>query len=367
MIIKLLLLWNCGLLFLLIIGQCFVPNKTCKNFTLSLLAITCGVWIFNTALYYFGLHNQLPHLNKIHIPFLCLSGTSWYLYVKCFLGRHIFEAKDFAHLLPAIICVLLGLPFYFESAEFKLSYIETSLDSLSVILMYIASRISEINSFVYLILTLLLVYRQLTSINNSSQKKTYRIILYITIIAMFSLALRTLGAVSNIQFISIIIPSIIILFLFTVLYSLSYYNPSVLGISELKKTRGKSKENHLFNNVKEQMAVFKEIIERDKVYLNSNITLAELASQLNTQPYILSEVINASMNINFKTFINGLRIEHAARLLIQEKKTSILEITYASGFNSKSVFYKHFFEAKSMTPVQYRKMCLEKKTCMDIH
>jgi AraC-like DNA-binding protein len=365
MIVKLLLLWSCGLLLLLIIGQCFVPCKTCKNIALFLLAIICGVWIFNATFHFFGVHEVLPHLNKVHIPFVCLSGTSWYLYVKCFMDKHIFKAKDFVHLLPAVLCILLGLPFYFEPAEFKLNYVETELVSLSSILMYIASRLSELNSFVYLIFTLLLVYRQQTSVKKSANKKTYWIMFYITVIALFTLTLRTLGSISNIGFIGIALPSIIIFLLFTILYSFSYYNPSVLGISELKKTKGKSKESHFVDNVEEQMAIYKEIIERDNIYLDANITLAELANLLNTQPYILSEVINASMNINFKTFINGLRIEHAARLLIQEKTTPVLEIAYASGFNSKSVFYKHFTDAKSMTPVQYRKMRLTENPLME--
>ncbi|MEJ2622386.1 MAG: helix-turn-helix domain-containing protein [Candidatus Thiodiazotropha sp.] len=109
------------------------------------------------------------------------------------------------------------------------------------------------------------------------------------------------------------------------------------------------------------MALYKEIIERDQIYLDANISLAKLARQLNTRPYILSDVINASTSNNFNTFINGFRVKHAAKLLVQDESTSVLDIAYASGFNSKSVFYKHFSEAKSMTPAQYRKVFFKKR------
>jgi AraC-like DNA-binding protein len=325
-----------------------------------LLAIICGAWLVNATFHLFDVHEQLPHLNKLHIPFVCLSGTSWYMYVKCLLGKHTFRTQDSFHLLPAALCILLGLPFYLESAEFKLNYVETELNGFASILMYIASRVSELNSFVYLILTHILIYRELASANNIDNKKTYLIVFYITIIAIFTLLLRTIGSVFNMGFIGIALPSVIIFILFSVLYSFGYYNPSLLGISELKKSKRKSKAKNHSVAIDEQMTHYKKIIERDKVYLDSNISLTELARHLNTQPYILSEIINVSMNTNFNTFINRLRIEHASSLLIQEDNKSVLDIAYASGFNSKSVFYKYFSEVKSMTPVQYRRMYSKK-------
>jgi AraC-like DNA-binding protein len=359
MIIKILLIWSCGLLFLLIVGQCFVPEKTCKNISLALLSIICGVWFLNTTFYYFGVHKILPHLNKVHIPFVCITGTSWYFYIKCYTEKYVIKRNDYLHLIPAAICILLGMPFYLEPAAFKVNYIETEFINLSSVLMYVASRISELNSAIYIVLSLLLVRKHIRSENTSSTKQTYYIMYYITIIAIFTLVLRTFGSVSNLGFVGIALPSIIIFFLFTLLYGFSYYNPSILGITELKKTNNKSNSNQYVENIQAQMAIYQEIIERDKLYLDANITVTGLAKHLNTQPYILSDVINASMNINFNTFINNMRIEHAAKMLIEDKTATVLDIAYASGFNSKSVFYKHFFEVKTMTPIQYRKTMLK--------
>jgi AraC-like DNA-binding protein len=61
------------------------------------------------------------------------------------------------------------------------------------------------------------------------------------------------------------------------------------------------------------------------------------------------------MHQNFHDFINHYRIEFAAKMLREDKEKSILDITYDSGFNSKSSFNSEFKKNIYMTPSQYRK------------
>lgn len=99
----------------------------------------------------------------------------------------------------------------------------------------------------------------------------------------------------------------------------------------------------------------KEWMEQQKSYLNPDITLAELAQELEMPPKILSLILNHHFNLNFYEFINGYRVQEAKRVLLASPEKKVTEVLYEVGFNSKSVFYTFFRKAEGMTPAAYRK------------
>jgi AraC-like DNA-binding protein len=99
---------------------------------------------------------------------------------------------------------------------------------------------------------------------------------------------------------------------------------------------------------------------RDKLYLDSELTLTGLASHLQLPPRHLSQIINSCTGQNFIDFVNGCRVEEARRLLANRTCTSsILSIAMDVGFNSKSAFYNAFKRHSGQTPSQYRDDCLK--------
>ena len=99
-------------------------------------------------------------------------------------------------------------------------------------------------------------------------------------------------------------------------------------------------------------------MENHKPYLDSTLSLNDLAKNLSSAPHHLSQVINTCFNQNFFDFINSYRIRECKQLLsdkTQENKT-VLEILYETGFNSKSVFNSAFKKYTGMTPTQFRKL-----------
>ena len=94
-----------------------------------------------------------------------------------------------------------------------------------------------------------------------------------------------------------------------------------------------------------------------KAYLEPELTLEQLASQLALKPRVLSQTINEILGQNFYDFINRYRIEEAARLLTnpKDKKITILEVLYEVGFNSKSSFNTLFKKYTGLTPTEFRK------------
>ena len=94
-----------------------------------------------------------------------------------------------------------------------------------------------------------------------------------------------------------------------------------------------------------------------RLYLDPELSAAALAAHLGASPRELSEVLNVEIGQRFFEFVNGHRVAEAQRRLRdpEHADATILEVLYASGFNSKSAFHRAFREAVGTTPSAYRR------------
>ena len=102
----------------------------------------------------------------------------------------------------------------------------------------------------------------------------------------------------------------------------------------------------------------KTIMRSDKPYLTPTLSLQDLATLMSTSSRELSYLINHGEGISFFDFINRYRIQYAQEKIVQSKdeKQTILEVMYASGFNSKSSFNTAFKKHTGHTPTQWKKL-----------
>jgi AraC-like DNA-binding protein len=125
-------------------------------------------------------------------------------------------------------------------------------------------------------------------------------------------------------------------------------------------SRAKSKKAvHLSDEeVQKLQAKLAPYLEREKSYLEFNLTLSELASRIGFRERQLSEFINTYCYTTFQDYINSFRIEEAKQLIKKSASSgqTILEIAYASGFNSKSAFNAAFKKHTRSTPSAYKKL-----------
>lgn len=108
---------------------------------------------------------------------------------------------------------------------------------------------------------------------------------------------------------------------------------------------------------KKEAAILKQVMEKEKPYLDPTLTIHQLGNQTNLQPHLLSKVIHKSFQKNFYEFINNYRIEYFKKLAASPKykNYTLLGIAYECGFNSKSAFNRIFKEQTGMTPGAYKK------------
>lgn len=96
--------------------------------------------------------------------------------------------------------------------------------------------------------------------------------------------------------------------------------------------------------------------EKQQRYLDKNMTLSMLSSQMGVNTKYLSEVINSSKGKNFNGYINELRINHIALLLRTDPVYLNYKVSYLaeySGFSSHSAFTTIFKSVTGMSPNVY--------------
>lgn len=104
------------------------------------------------------------------------------------------------------------------------------------------------------------------------------------------------------------------------------------------------------------------IMQSDKAFLRSDLTLPKLAVIIDCSVNHLSQVINSGFGMSFFDYLNQHRIEYARKLLgdYGRHNGAILNVAFAAGFNSNSAFYAAFRKCTGQTPAQYRRTQLNK-------
>ena len=104
------------------------------------------------------------------------------------------------------------------------------------------------------------------------------------------------------------------------------------------------------------LVALKKLMETKKLYLDSKLSLDDLADQLNVNKRIISVVINDELGTNFYGYVNDYRI-HKSKQIISNPDMAYLSmegIADKVGFTSKSSFNASFKKATGKTPSQYR-------------
>jgi AraC-like DNA-binding protein len=100
---------------------------------------------------------------------------------------------------------------------------------------------------------------------------------------------------------------------------------------------------------------FKTYFGEESPYLDEGLNVETIAGKLKVTRHNLSEAVNVEMNRSIAYLINCYRIDHACELMRQQPDSTILELLFQSGYNSKSVFNRWFKTIKKTTPKKFKK------------
>jgi AraC-like DNA-binding protein len=130
-------------------------------------------------------------------------------------------------------------------------------------------------------------------------------------------------------------------------------------MKEIIKTKQTRLDKSYFSadKAKEYLQKLQELMEQQKLYRDSNLSLHSLAAQIGIPRHYLSQLINIELQKNFFDYINEFRINEAKeKLQIEENDSNtIISIAYQVGFNSQSTFYSAFKKKTGTTPANFKK------------
>ena len=127
----------------------------------------------------------------------------------------------------------------------------------------------------------------------------------------------------------------------------------VEGVQKEKYQKSRVDEEEV-SRIKQRLT---ECMNKDKMYLNPDLKLQDVANTIGCNAGDLSQVLNLYLNINFTDYINQYRVEEFI-IRVQDKSASKYTLAFLSeqcGFSSRTSFFRSFKKLKGKSPAEYIK------------
>ena len=337
-------------------------NKAIKYSLASFLFVWSIVVLFGT-LIYSGKIIYLIHLFRLDSPIHYLLGPTVYFFTLSTLKPEFrFKRIHLLHLLPFLINFIAFLPFYCNTADFKLSNYE-NLMAQGTVVMRLQYLLKTISLFAYFVAQLFLFNKyQIKKLqhNKFNQYQVSWFLLYFG--SQFILISTSLfDHFSGLHLFGDpyrFIIKMVAFFLYCIMIGLLFF-PSILYGNTVVEKEIKPKYSHSKLSNTEKETILNNLNTfmngESKPFLNEKIAMAEIAKMINVSTQQISQVVNEKTNLNFNDFVNAFRIEEAKIMLLSNTylKLTIDAIAQKSGFRSKSAFYVAFKKHTGNTPKEF--------------
>jgi len=323
-------------------------------------------------------------------PALGLFLSSWVFFKLPFLFLYLVSVtfydfklkwKHLWHGVPFIIDILIFIPrFYSQDIEGQLEYFKLS-DSTPhrLIEVQISYLLIHAQIAVYLVLNFVLVnkYRRLLLENFSNASLfNYKWLFHFLIIFSAVTIMATLKNLfmffgsEDAYFYSLLITTLVALGYIVWMVLKTMRHPELFRgidsklqlVTKMVKEEGNPNESPNSDTVDSNGQ--KEIIEKlenhmkvNEPFMDSSLSVYDLAKQINVPSRELSIAINHNLDKHFFDYVNEYRIKKAMEIFknTTDEKLTVLEVLYEVGFNSKSSFNTAFKKFTGTTPSEYKR------------
>ncbi len=291
--------------------------------------------------------------------FIYLIGPSFYLYIKSKLGHHFRFKEIWKHFIPWVGSVLLiNLVF-----AYKVDLSERfSIPTLRVwAIVFISLQVTHLLTYIYHSRKLVVGAKDTLSHRTSATVKIRHQWLQFLMVTSFILGgfivllniMIITGGYYQINntadFLFLCLLGIILL---AIIYR-SWRQPEV--VSGIYTEENKYQNKKIPDEQSKLLRSKLEFLIEQQVYLTPDLSLKDLAGQMEVSSHRLSQLINEQYQQNFFNFINDYRIDFATNKIKQGsiEKMTIEALAYDSGFNSKTTFNRAFKKRMQCTPMEY--------------
>jgi AraC-like DNA-binding protein len=318
-----------------------------------------------------------PHLLGLTYTLPIALGPLLFYYTLVMTAekRPDFRLFLFSHGIPFILLTLYFLfDYYFLPAHEKLEYYYRESGDETSMAVYIAEFFLNFSVPVYAVVSLLHLKKYVRKIKSKFSYTENINLRWLTVILWFYTGISIVMLITNLF--SDIIPVFSFLVGDTLIYSafvfgvfgIGYYGikqkvifiestTRVAGTEDLtQKGRYQKSSLTVTENDPNLERLFK-LMEKEKVYLNSQLSLKELAGRMNFTENNLSQLINEGLGKNFYDFVNAYRVAEVKQKIKKREYAhlTLFGIAQECGFNSKSSFNSIFKQHTGITPSEFKK------------
>ncbi len=296
------------------------------------------------------------------VPFFFLLGPLYYFYVRTLLNdQYRFRRKDVLHLVPAVVCFVLIIPYYLLPGDYK--YEQFASFDVSVPREGIDFKIwFHFSFFVQCLIYSIYTIKDLNAAGILEDKRMGRKVVEAVLwLKRFSIIFIIFICGYIITFTYITFQN---LYLFEVLrvfslltsvfiYLIVYWLFKKSDLLQAVQTKALSKE---VDNpeMKKKITAFFEV---DRLHLDPKVDLYMISRRLNVNMQYLSKYIGNTFHCNFTYLVNSYRVEEAKRRISDPEydHLNLLGIGMDVGFTTKNTFTRAFQKHTGVTPSEFRK------------
>lgn len=329
------------------------------------------------------LHQRYPHLIGIDLCFPIFEALFLFFYVREASGiQSGFKLRDILHLIPSLAIYIYVVPFFsMPSGQKYNQYLNIQEDYR--IFLQLALLVTIISAIAYTYYSFILIekykkylgeqFSYTDRINLLWMKRLLAGMVVVWVIVIITkLTPLFINTNLKINYNNIIALGASFFVVFTGYYGIRQTSiftdarPEAMGTGLNEKSL--SRDRYIKSGLKEEQTIIvKEkllfLMEKEKRFLDCNLTLSKLAKEIDIHPNYLSQVINEQFNKNFYDFINCYRIKDFKIKSGEHKfkNYSVLALALECGFNSKSAFYSFFKKQTGITPTEFLKKQVSSK------
>lgn len=347
-------------------------EKSVSEYILLFWLLSTGYVTLSYYLVYTKSYERYPSLTVSGFGLPLLQGPFMYLYIKYQTRPLFFQKRDLLHLLPFFVVSILFVDFYFLPFEERLQIFRTNARDYEIE-GAVKTFATYISGVVYIFLSYVALYKfkkTLKSEFSNTDKINFNWMFYLNsglsviwIIVLFVQDDRLIfgsGAVYILCFGYFGLTQINVFSETQIQFnqSLQVIKKEEINSDSKDSNRVVSKnENTTILNVNLEKVYTGAIavLETEKLYLNPELKLIDLAIKLNVHPNTLSKAINEISGNSFYDLINKKRVEEFISRLQSDhgQKYTLIALANDSGFNSKATFNRNFKLITGQSPSEY--------------
>jgi AraC-like DNA-binding protein len=375
-------------------------NRT-ANRLLAVTMFAFSIYLATAVYHAAGLEQVFPHFFGAAYPLPFLYGPLIYLYAVTAADRNRrLTWRDALHFLPFVATVLAGLPIYLMSGAEKVALYHRLQNGERPLLIAIADPLKLVSGVTYAAITMLFLRRHRDRIKDSYsslERVNLRWLVWLGAAAAGIWALAVTFQVLEATGMLVTKPGddVVALAIAALVYGIGYGGlrqpeifryetaehripvellPVAARPSSVPAEQGKPEPTPETTPEPEHSSARYErsglgdreaqrlenalmaLMEKERPWRDSELTLADLAERLSTTPHKLSEVLNSQLHQTFYDFVNGYRVREVQRRIAagEAQNVTMLSLAMDAGFASKSTFNVVFKKHTRQTPSDYR-------------